>query len=63
MPRRMRLQVSFDIPEGSDRESLVAYVIDAVACMKGAYHPEDPIFDLDGDSVRVYDPVTKTTYR
>lgn len=39
-------------PPGAEAADLRAYVEDAVATWRGSYRPEDPIFDLDGDTVR-----------
>jgi hypothetical protein len=40
-------------PPGTHPSDLREYVEDAVATWKGSYRPEDPIFGLDGDTVRV----------
>ena len=39
-------------PSGAEAADLRAYVEDAVATWKGSYNPENPIFDLDPDTVR-----------
>lgn len=40
-----------EIPEGADRDDVLAYVVDAVETWKGSYHPEDPMFELDRGSI------------
>ncbi len=64
MSRRIKIHVSFDLPEGVTRERAVLYVEDAVATMKGCLRPDnwdgegsegDPMFYLDGDTVKAVD--------
>lgn len=66
---RVRLAVSFDLPEGADRRDAVDYVADAVKTWRGQCRPPgsysedddgDPMFGLDSDSVTV---TTKTKRR
>jgi hypothetical protein len=53
MTKRRRYIVEVDHPPGVTGAQMKVYIEDAVASMKGSYHPEDPIFDLDGDTVVV----------
>lgn len=46
-------RVRLKVPEGATVDDVRDYIEDAVACWKGSRCPDDPIFDLDGDSVRV----------
>lgn len=50
---KIRFRVEFELPEYATPEQAEAYVFDAVAGMKGCYHPTDPMFELDDDSVVV----------
>jgi hypothetical protein len=58
---RIRLAISFDIPEDASREDCLVYAVDAVQTMKGCLRPAggysdddpgDPMFYLDADSVQ-----------
>ena len=46
-------KVTLDIPEGATISEVKDYIEDAVSSMKDCYSPEDDIFYLDGDSVKV----------
>ena len=57
---RVRIAVSFDIPDGADREDCLVYVHDAVTAWRGSLRPAgaysdadpgDPLFYLDQSSV------------
>jgi hypothetical protein len=50
---RVRFMVSAELPDGVEPETMVEYIADAVATMKGSYPPDDPLFDLDEDSITV----------
>lgn len=61
---KMRFTVTLDAPEGITREEVAWYIQEAVATWKGCKDPyNDPIFDLEGDSVVVRDELTKEIYR
>jgi hypothetical protein len=58
---RVKIEVSFDLPEGASREEAVSYVLDAVGSWCGSLRPDgwdgsesegDPMFYLNKDSVR-----------
>lgn len=58
---RVIFKVSFDKPPIATVADCRNYIVDAIATMKGCYRPPgaygrddpgDPMFDLDGDSVR-----------
>lgn len=58
---RVRITISFDLPDGASREDALVYTVDAVQSMKGSLRPVggygpddegDPMFYLDSDSVR-----------
>jgi len=59
--KRVQFKVSFPLPAGASERDARLYVLDAVASMKGSLQPPrpeegqhgDPMFLLDGDSVRV----------
>ena len=55
MPKNNLIEfvVSLDRPHGASISDLKDYIEEWVACGKGSRHPDDPIFDLDGDSVKV----------
>lgn len=64
MSRRIKILVSFDLPEGATRQQAVDYVEDAVSTMHGCYRPDnwdgeggegDPMFYLDSESVKATD--------
>lgn len=50
---KKRFVVELEMPEGVSATEMKAYIDDAVACMKGTYSPEDSIFYLDRESIRV----------
>jgi hypothetical protein len=51
---RFSCRVSFDLPPGVTREEAATYVRDTVVTECGSRHPvEDPLFDLDRQSVVV----------
>lgn len=56
---RIEFKVSFKRPEGASVRDMQLYTADAVATMKGSLCPgdeeydPDPMFELDGDSVKV----------
>lgn len=52
-PQRMTLRVSLDIPDGATKTMMRDYVLADICEMPGCKHPEDPIFHLDVDSVKV----------
>lgn len=45
--------VKLDVPEGCTLPEMAGYIENAVATWKGQLHPDEPLFDLDGDSVKV----------
>lgn len=51
--KAIRFTVSLVPPEGATIADVQAYVLDAVATMKGCYRPDNPISELDGGTVRV----------
>lgn len=50
---KVKFTVSFELPLGATKKAAQAYVKDAVASYKGCYDPEDPIFDIDNNTLRV----------
>ena len=53
-PRRpMKFEVTLTPPPRRSARDLKMYIEDAVATWKGSYAPEDDLFYLDGDSVKV----------
>lgn len=60
---KMRFVVTLDAPEGCSREDIAWYIQDAVSFWKGSKEPGvDPLFDIDGSSVVVRDPLTKQKF-
>lgn len=59
MPKRIKLAVSFTLPEGATTAAAKDYVHDAVTTWAGSLFPGDegyegdPMFDLDRASVKV----------
>jgi hypothetical protein len=62
MTKRAQFTVSFVMPPGATLKEAKEYIVDAVASMKGSYRPPasydetdpgDPMFRLDGDTVKV----------
>lgn len=47
------VMVTADVPHGVTIEQWMIYIQEWVACGKGSYPPEDPLFDLDGKTVSV----------
>lgn len=57
---RIRIALSFDLPDGATREEALTYAVDAVATMKGALHPyDDPMFNLDSRTLEGTTVVTR----
>jgi hypothetical protein len=50
--KRREFVVRLDMPEGVTALEMEGYIEDAVACWKGRCGPDDPIYNLDGKSVR-----------
>lgn len=50
--RTMVAIVVADVPVGVSEKDWTVYIEDAVGCMSKSYSPEDPLFDLDGDTVK-----------
>ncbi len=50
--RTMVALVVAEVPAGVTHKEWQAYLEDAVGTMKGSYNPEDPLFDLDSDTVK-----------
>lgn len=50
-------------PEGVSVQMMKEYIADAVASMKGSYHPDDDIFYLDRDTIRVTKPRNPRTVK
>lgn len=52
----MRLEkyvVTLERPSGVTKTEMKAYIEEAVSAWNGSFRPEDPLFDLDRDSVHV----------
>lgn len=45
--------VEIDIPRGMSVDQMRKYITTAVVCDCGGYAPEDPIYHLDRESVKV----------
>lgn len=50
---RRKFTVSLEMPEGMTLADMAAYIEDAVASYRGCKDPEEPVYGLDPDSVRV----------
>ena len=58
--KEMVFQIRVTPPSYVTKAEMRAYIEDAVAAMKGSYHPNEPIFELDGTKVKVlHDKVRK----
>jgi hypothetical protein len=44
--------VTLDMPKGVTADEMATYIEESVAVWKGHMDPDEPLFDLDGDSVR-----------
>ena len=55
--RQTKFTVALEMPEGVSTSEMETYIEEAVATWRGQLDPDDPLFALDGDSVkvRVYD--------
>lgn len=40
-------------PDGVGRKEMAGYIEEAVSSWKGQYHPDNPLFDIDEDAVKV----------
>lgn len=45
--------VTVDVPKGVTLPEMCDYITEAVGVWKGQLHPDERLFDLDGDSVKV----------
>lgn len=61
-PKRVRFEVSFELPRIATMADAKAYVLDAVATMRGCYRPPggfddsdlgDPMWDLRSKTIKV----------
>lgn len=50
---RRQFIVAVDIPNGVTVAEVAQLIEDAVACWPKSMNPDDPIFDLDGKTIRV----------
>lgn len=50
---KVNFLVSVELPDGVDISEMRDYVLDAVTTMVGSYPLDDPMFDLDCESVVV----------
>lgn len=50
---RSQFQVSMEVPAGCTEADMQEYIEDSVKTCKGLFMPEDPIFNLNRDSIRV----------
>ena len=53
--KRSAFLITVDIPEGCTTKEMKDYIEEAVTTWHGSMDPEHPLFNLDGDSVRVED--------
>ncbi len=47
-------RVSLEVPDGVNDWDMRQYIEESVATMKGCLCPEDPMFHLKGESVKVF---------
>lgn len=45
--------VTIEIPRGATVEEMRTYIWDAIVTLKGGLSPDDPLFDIDRDSIKV----------
>ena len=45
-------KVTLDIPEGVNTMEMCEYIVRSVRLMRGSYSRNDPIFELDRDTVK-----------
>lgn len=50
---RRAFVVRFEMPDGATAFDALNYVKDAVQSLKGSYHPDEPMFGLDRETVTV----------
>ena len=50
---RRAFKVTLDMPRGVKVGEMTDYILDAVQTWKGQLHPDDPLFDLDYEAVKV----------
>lgn len=53
MPK-VAMIIEFDLPEGASEDDAESYTLDAVHSYCGGLHPDDPMFELDRNSVVVH---------
>lgn len=50
---KRKFTVKVVIPAGMDEEDMRSYIEDAVGTWMGQYHPEDPRFHIDRETLEV----------
>ena len=48
-----KFKVTVDLPKGVTQVEMGEYIKQSIRTMAGSLHPDDPMFDLDRDSVKV----------
>jgi hypothetical protein len=41
----MQIKIEIDAPPGTNRDDIAEFVIDALSCWGGQFHPNDPLFN------------------
>ena len=50
---KAKFTISVEIPDGVSKKEMRDYIYDAVNGMKGSYHPDDPLFQMDYGDFKV----------
>jgi len=53
MPRTIEFKVTIELPDDMYVSDMREYIKDALQGWKGQFHPDDPAFSIDRDSVKV----------
>jgi hypothetical protein len=61
-PRVEEFVVRLEMPEDVGIGEMQEYIDEAVGAWKGQLHPDNPLFDLDRDTVKVCRPHKRRTY-
>ncbi len=39
-----RISIEYKVPPGTDRDDIATFIVDALECWGGQFHPDDPLF-------------------
>lgn len=53
LPRTLLFAVAIDLPVGAEPDDVEEYILNAVTCMSGSKDINDPLFNIDKESIVV----------